>query len=91
MAAGMGYVNYYSGSVRINEQLYDPNYGDDWFFYAEPRISALMKINDWIHLTAGAGYRIAFDTDYNYNNATIENKDLAGFTTKIAVKFGTLR
>jgi hypothetical protein len=91
IGSGLGYVYYYSESVRINDELYDPDYGGDRFYYAEPQLKALMKINDWIHLAFGAGYRIAFGAEYSHQNETIGNSDLSAISAKISVIFGTLK
>ena len=57
--------------VRVNEQ----------FFIAEPQIDALWRINSWMRLDAGVGYRAIGGADLLY-------EQLRGVSGTIALRFG---
>ncbi len=88
---GWGYVNYFSDLVRIEDEVYNPDYGYDLYYTLEPRIALLMEINDWIYLAADAGWRIAIGADYEYRGEVYDNSRLSGYTIQISVIFGTMK
>ena len=57
--------------VRVNEQ----------FFIAEPQIDALWRINSWMRLDAGVGYRAI-------GGADLLHEQLRGVSGTIALRFG---
>jgi hypothetical protein len=57
--------------VRVNEQ----------FFVAEPQIDALWRMNGWLRLDAGVGYRAI-------GGADLLHEQLRGVSGTIALRFG---
>ena len=53
----------------------------DHFFIAEPQVSALVRITNWMRLDAGVGYRVI-------GGADLLNEDLRGVSGAIALQFG---
>jgi hypothetical protein len=76
--------------VDINDESYNPAYGDQIFFIAEPSINFNYRVNSYMHFTAGINYRFSFGADYTPNNLQINYDDqtFSGPGINLMLKFG---
>jgi hypothetical protein len=86
---GHGGVGYRRG---IWNEIIDGNFSDDDifddevdnFFILEPSISVNLNLTRWLHLSAGASYRLVTDVDL----PGLQNEDLRGISLQTAIEFG---
>ena len=65
----------------LHNPIYVTSYRHDGFFAAQPQVNLNYKINGWLHLSAGGGYRVVAGT-HNMDSR------LDGFTGSLSLQIG---
>lgn len=76
--------------VDINDESYNPAYGDQIFFITEPSLNYNYRVNSYMHFTAGINYRFSFGANYSPDNLDIiyDDETFSGPGINIMLKFG---
>ena len=88
----LGYFNEVRESIRVGGDILTGSGGysideiDEDFYFLEPNIKVWYSINDTMHLSAGAYYRLA----YLDANAVLNEQNLNNFGIKLSLNFGSL-
>lgn len=73
-----------AGEVEMDGDSGSPGLGESTFFLIEPAALLEMNVHKNVRLNIGAAYR--FISEMSYRN--LDQRDLAGFTGKVGIKFG---
>ncbi len=76
--------------VDVNNNSYNPAYGDQIFFIAEPSINYNYRVNTYMHFSAGVNYRLSSGANYTPDDFDIiyDDNTFSGFGMNIMLKFG---
>ena len=77
-----------------NSSLYNPDYGQDWYFVIEPQVHVIANITKWFRAGLGVSYRFARGVDYRFSVESLEQdytydaNDIKGPSAILTLKFG---
>lgn len=76
--------------IDVNNNSYNPAYGDQIFFITEPSLNYNYRVNSYMHFSAGINYRFSYGADYTPNNFDINYDDqtFSGPGINLMLKFG---
>lgn len=89
--AGIGYTTLSTRlRVDVNNESYNPAYGDDLFYIIEPAVNYNYMVNSWLNICAGISYRKSLNANYIPNNVEtqFDDKTFSGFGSHFTVKLG---